>query len=332
MGAGRVRVVALAGGVGGAKLAHGLYRALAPDELTVVVNTADDFDLHDLRIMPDADTVLYTLAGLANPDTGWGVAGDTFETLGMLARYNAETWFRLGDRDFATHIFRTERLRAGWTPTQVLRHVARALDVRAELLPMCDEPVATIIQTAAGELAFQDYFVRRHHSDAITGVRFAGIEEAQVPIGVRSALEAADLVVLCPSNPIVSIGPIFALPGMRELVRTVRAPKIAVSPIVGGKALRGPADAMLVALCHESSPFTVSQLYRDVLSGMVIDVEDAGYAERIAGLSIDVSVADTVMRDEGGRERLARDVLRFAEELPHHADRRDAARETPADV
>jgi len=310
-----LRIVALAGGVGGAKLAHGLYHTLEPEALTVVINTGDDFDLYGLRIMPDADTVLYTLAELANPETGWGVAGDTFGSLAMLGNYGAETWFRLGDRDLATHILRTERLRAGWTPTRVLRGFAEALGVRAALLPMCDEPVATIIQTAKGELAFQDYFVRRHHADPITGVRFSGIERATAPEAVRDAVVAADLIVFCPSNPIVSIGPILAVPGMRDLLRSARAPRVAVSPIVAGHALRGPADAMLTALGHEPSPFAVASLYCDVLTGIVIDEQDAGERERIADLPLAVHIADTVMRDETARERLARELLHFAGSL-----------------
>jgi LPPG:FO 2-phospho-L-lactate transferase len=316
-----VKVVALAGGVGGAKLAHGLYHVLAPNALTVVVNTGDDFELYGLRIMPDADTVLYTLAGLANPDTGWGVAGDSFETLAMLGRYGAETWFQLGDRDFATHIARSERLRAGWTPTQVLAHFTAALGMHARLLPMCDEPVATVIQTAAGELAFQDYFVRRHHADTIAGIRLAGIEAARVPEGVRAALEEADVIVFCPSNPIVSIGPILAIPGMRVLLQQAHAPKIAISPIVGGKALRGPADAMLQALGYEASPLAVARLYDAVLTGMVIDTVDAMHGERVAALPLAVTVADTVMRDEADREQLARQVLDFAERLTRQAGR-----------
>jgi LPPG:FO 2-phospho-L-lactate transferase len=320
-----MKVVALAGGVGGAKLAQGLYRALGPDALTVVVNTGDDFDLYGLRIMPDADTVLYTLAGLANTETGWGVAGDTFETLTMIDRYGGETWFRVGDRDFATHILRTEMLHAGRTPPEVLASFAEAVGVRARLLPMCDEPVATILQTATGELAFQDYFVRRRHGDAIHGVRFSGIEAARVPEGVARAIAEADVIVFCPSNPIVSIGPILAVPGLRELLRTARAPKLAVSPIVGGKALKGPADAMLQGLGYESSAESVARLFSDVLTGIVIDVEDTERREAIQALPLGVAVTDTVMHDESERERLAREVLRFAELLTASDRREDTA-------
>jgi LPPG:FO 2-phospho-L-lactate transferase len=305
-------IVALAGGVGGAKLAHGLYGILGSGELSVVVNTADDFDLYNLRICPDADTVLYTLAGIANPETGWGVAGDTFATLEMLRRYGEDTWFALGDRDFATHIQRTARLRAGWTPTQVLRAFAEALGVRAELLPMCDEPVATVVQTPEGELPFQDYFVRRHHQDAVVGVRFDGIERARISEPVRDALRRADAVIFCPSNPIVSLGPILSVPEMRALLREVAVPRVAVSPIVGGRALRGPADRMLAGLGYDVSPLGVANLYRDVISGLVIDQADARYAPEIEALGLRVLVADTVMGDFGARQRLADEALRFA--------------------
>lgn len=308
-------IVALAGGVGGAKLAHGLYRRLAPDTLSVVVNTGDDFELYGLRISPDADTVLYTLAGLANPQTGWGIEGDTFDTLDMLKRLGEETWFLLGDRDFATHILRTQRLRAGETLTGVLAAYIRALAVRARLLPMSDDPVATIVRTPAGELAFQDYFVRRHQADDVLGVRFAGIEQARPTPVVVEAIRAADAIVFCPSNPIVSIGPILAVPGMRELLREAPAPKVAVSPIVGGQALRGPADRMLTGLGYESSSFAVASLYRDVLAGMVIDHQDAADAPRIEALGMRVLVTETIMSDVAARERLAGEVLRFAEEL-----------------
>lgn len=305
-------IVALAGGVGGAKLAQGLYRALPPDELSVVVNTADDFDLYDLHISPDADTVLYTLAGLANDETGWGLAGDTFATLETLRRYGEDTWFRLGDRDFATHLLRTQRLRAGQTPTRVLGELAAALGVYAALLPMCDAPVATMVSTPAGELAFQDYFVRRQHQDAVLGVRFAGIERAAASAAVRVALARAEAIVFCPSNPVVSIGPILAVPGLRELVRDAPAPKVAVSPIVGGRALRGPADRMLGGLGSEVSAYGVAALYRDLLHGLVLDAVDREQAPRIEALGIRTLVTRTVMGGPEDRQRLAAEVLQFA--------------------
>lgn len=311
----QVKIVAFAGGVGGAKLADGLYRAIAPDELSVVVNTGDDFDLYGLRICPDADTVLYTLAGLANAATGWGVADDTTATLAMLRRYGEDTWFQLGDADFATHILRTQRLRANVSLTSVERELAAALGLRAALLPMCDESVATLVQTPAGELAFQDYFVRRHHTDEVHGVRFEGIERARPTSEVAAAIEAAEAILFCPSNPIVSIGPILSIPGMRSLVEASRAPKIAVSPIVGGKALRGPADRMLEGLGHEVSALGVAMLYRGLIDGFVIDCEDEALAGKIRALGMQVLVTSTVMQNSDDRLRLAMDVLAFAGDL-----------------
>jgi LPPG:FO 2-phospho-L-lactate transferase len=308
-------IVALAGGVGGAKLAHGLMLAAPEEALTVVVNTGDDFELFGLRIAPDLDTVLYTLAGLANPTTGWGIAGDTFTALEMLGRYGGDTWFRLGDRDFATHIRRTERLRAGRTPTQVAAELTAALGVRATLLPMCDEPVATLVETPAGVLAFQDYFVRRHQRDAVLGVRFAGIDAARAPDAVRAALAAADLIVFCPSNPVVSIGPILAVPGMRAALAAARAPIVAVSPIVGGRALRGPADKMLAGLGHEVSPLGVARLYQGLVQGMVIDHVDAGQREALTDLGMRALVTAAVMASEADRRRLAAEVVAFGREL-----------------
>jgi LPPG:FO 2-phospho-L-lactate transferase len=308
-------IVALAGGVGGAKLAHGLALAGGGADLAVVVNTGDDFELFGLRISPDLDTVLYTLAGLANPDTGWGLAGDTFAALDMLARYGGETWFQLGDRDLATHILRTQRLAAGWSLTRVTAALAGTLSVAARILPMCDEPVATLVETPEGTLAFQDYFVRRHHADPVRAVHFSGIETARVPDAVRAALAQAEVIVLCPSNPIVSIGPILAVPGMRDLVRATRAPRVAVSPIVGGKALRGPADRMLEGLGEEVSALGVARRYRDLVQGMVLDHEDAALAPAIEALGMRALVTGAIMRDEADRQRLAGEVLAFARGL-----------------
>ncbi len=309
-------IVALAGGVGGAKLADGLYRTVAPDELTVIVNTGDDFELYGLRISPDADTVLYTLTGLANPETGWGIAGDTFATLEMLRRYGEDTWFLLGDRDFATHIQRTRWLREGKTPTQVTEALATALGVHARLLPMCDAPVATHVRTPEDELAFQDYFVRRRHQDEVLGIRFEGIDEAEPSESVRAAIGQAEAIIFCPSNPIVSIGPILAIPGMRELIREARVPRVAISPIVAGQALRGPADRMLAGLGDEVSAFGVAHLYADLLDGIIIDEADTALAERITSeLHLRVHVTDTVMRTGEDRLRLADETLRFAQKL-----------------
>jgi len=308
-------VVALAGGVGGAKLSHGLALNGLEERLCVIVNTGDDFTLYGLHISPDLDTVLYTLAGIANPQTGWGILGDTDHTLRMIGRYGRETWFWLGDRDLATHILRTERLRAGARLTDVTAELAAALGVRARILPMCDEAVPTIVETPTGSLPFQDYFVRRRQKDTVVGVRFGGIERARPTPEVLAALDAAAVVVLCPSNPIVSIGPIVAVPGLRERLRALHVPIVAVSPIVAGQALKGPADRMLATLGHEVSPRGVARLYADFLDGIVIDNQDAALAPAIEQLGIAVHVTDTVMRFEADRQRLAAETLAFAERL-----------------
>jgi LPPG:FO 2-phospho-L-lactate transferase len=282
----------------------------------VLVNTADDFNLHGLRICPDLDTVLYTLAGLANPQTGWGVVGDTFTTLDQLKRYGAEgTWFQLGDRDFATHIFRTQRLAAGQSLTEVEAALVAALGVRAALLPMTDTPVATQVQTDAGRLDFQEYFVQRHHSDPVRGLAFAGIEAARPPAALADRLAAAEAVIFCPSNPLVSIGPILAVPGLRDLLTQSPAPRVGISPIVGGQAIRGPAADMLTTLGHESSALGVARLYAGLLDGLVIDEADAALAPAIEALGLRVQVTGTIMGDEADRERLAREALAFAASL-----------------
>ncbi len=311
----RVMIVALAGGVGGAKLAQGLSGALPPDGLAVIVNTADDFDHLGLRICPDLDTVMYTLAGLANPATGWGIAGDTFAAMGLLGRYGRPTWFRLGDRDLATHIARTERLRQGASLSTVTADLAGALGVRARLLPMCDEPVATLVETPAGQLEFQDYFVRRHQQDAVLGVTFAGAESARLPAGVVGALTDAEAIIICPSNPIVSVGPILAVPGLRAWLAGAPVPRVAVSPIVAGQALKGPAAHMLATLGHEVSPVGVARLYLGLIDGMVVDAADAAERDRIEALGLRVLVTRTVMGERADRERLAGEVLDFCRAL-----------------
>ena len=306
-----MKVLALAGGVGGAKLAAGLQDALPPGELAVVVNTADDFDLWGLRICPDIDTVMYTLAGVANPETGWGIVDETFDSLDMLARYGEDTWFKLGDRDLATHVLRTARLRAGEPLTEITADLSAALGVGSVILPMCDGPVATVLDTPDGPLEFQEYFVRRHQRDEVLGMRLRGIGDARPTDAVVQALAAADLVVLCPSNPIVSIGPILALRGMREALASSSVPTVAVSPIIGGRALKGPADRMLASLGHEVSPAGVARMYEGLVDGMVIDEVDEGERPGIEALGVRVLATSAVMRDGPDRARLAREVLGF---------------------
>lgn len=302
-------VVALAGGVGGAKLLHGLDAVLPGDRLAAIINTADDFTLYGLHISPDVDTVMYTLAGLANPATGWGIAGDTRATLDAIARYGEDPWFLVGDQDFATHVLRTQMLREGQTLTQVTARLATALGIAPPLLPMTDGPVATEVLTADGWLAFQDYFVARRHDDDVLDVRFAGVDAARPTEQALAAVAASGLILLCPSNPIVSIGPILAVPGMRDAIEQANAPVIAVSPIIGGKALKGPADRMLAAKGVEVSSLGVAQIYDGLLDGIVIDEADAHLEPALRDMGLRAQVTRTIMGDRADRARLAREIL-----------------------
>ena len=313
-----MRVVCLAGGVGGAKLADGLQQILASGELTVVVNTGDDFEIHSLTICPDHDTVLYTLAGIAERNQGWGLSGETWAVMGQLARLGDETWFRLGDRDLATHLFRTERLRRGDRLTDVALELARSLGVPSQVLPMTDGPVRTRVRTADGWLDFQDYFVRLHQEPDVLEVRFEGAEQAAVSPEVRDAIRSAEASVVAPSNPIVSIGPILAVPGLLEEIAAARqrgVPSIAVSGIVGGKALRGPADRMLASLGEEPSALGVARRYvaAGLLDAFVLDRQDERLAAEVRALGLRVAATDTVMTDIESRASLARETLSAAE-------------------
>ncbi len=314
----RRRVIELAGGVGGAKLAAGL-QSVVGRALTVVVNTADDLHRHGLEIWPDHDTVLYTLAGEDDRERGWGLRGETWSAMEGLARFGEPTWFRLGDRDLATHLVRTDRLHRGERPTEVARGLAGALGIAATILPMSDAPVRTAVRTDDGWLPFQEYFVRLGQVPEVREVRFDGVDAAGPTPDVLGALEAATVVVIGPSNPIVSIGPILALPGLREALAAVRrrgAPLVGVSPIVGGRALKGPADRMLASLGHEASALGVARLYARLLDGFVIDTVDAALRPAIEALGMAVAVTDTVMIDDAARARLAHETLVFAERLP----------------
>ena len=308
-------IVVLAGGVGGAKMAQGLQAALPPGDLTVVVNTADDFDLYGLRISPDLDTVMYTLAGIADPVNGWGVAGDTRHTLDAIARYGQEPWFLLGDQDFATHVLRTERLRAGIPLSTITRELSSALGIQSRIVPMTDDRVATLIDTPAGRLEFQDYFVGRRQRDDVLGVVFAGIERATAHPDAVAAIREADAVVIAPSNPIVSVGPILATPGMREALADGRGPIVAISPIVGGRALKGPAAEMLATLGHEVSALGVARLYDDLIDGFVIDEVDRELTPALELTGLRTLVTATVMGGDDDRRRLAAEVLAFAGSL-----------------
>jgi len=306
-----MRIVALAGGVGGAKLAAGL-QAITGAGLTVIANTGDDLELHGLLVCPDHDTLLYTLAGLANRELGWGITGETWSAAQQLADYGEPTWFRLGDRDLATHVVRTARLKAGRRLTEVALELQRSLGLAARILPMADEPVRTEVRTDDGWLEFQEYFVHRHQEPAVHDVRFRGAEAAHVTREVEAAIAEADAIVVCPSNPIVSIGPILAVPGFRAALVAARGrgvPVVAVSPIVAGAALRGPADRMLTSLGHESSAVGVAAFYSGLIDVLLIDDADAELAPRIEALGIRTAVTDTVMTDDPSRELLARRTL-----------------------
>jgi LPPG:FO 2-phospho-L-lactate transferase len=306
------RVTVLAGGVGGARLAHGFALAL-PDggagALTVVVNVGDDTERHGLTVSPDLDTVMYTLARVNDEQRGWGLQDETYATLGQLARLGEDTWFTLGDRDLATHVVRTARLREGLPLSAVTAQLAAALGVRARLLPVTDDRVRTLVDTPSGRVAFQEYFVRRRHADAVLGLEFSGVEDARPAPGVLDAVRDAELLVVAPSNPFLSVEPVLAVPGVRDAVRGSTARRVAVSPIVGGQAIKGPAAQILETLGHEVSALGVARLYAGLVDVMCVDDADAHLAGPIRDLGMDVLVTDTIMGGPEGRERLARELL-----------------------
>jgi LPPG:FO 2-phospho-L-lactate transferase len=303
-------LAALAGGVGAARMLRGLAAVVPPADITAIVNTADDFRLHGLAICPDLDTVTYTLAGVSNAALGWGVEGETWTVMEELERLGGQTWFSLGDRDLATHLYRTGRLAEGASLSAVAVELAAARGVEVRLLPMTDAPVETrVVVEGEGEIGFQDYFVGRRHSVPVTSVRFAGVESSLPAPGVLDALAAAERVVICPSNPIVSVGPVLAVPGVREAVAARRSDVVAVSPIIAGAALKGPADRMLRELGHEASVVGVARLYADVAGTLVIDSSDAASADAVAAEGVRCVVAPTVMSSPDAAAALAKVVL-----------------------
>lgn len=299
------RIVALAGGVGGAKLAHGLAQILPPEDLTVIVNTGDDFEHLGLYICPDLDTVCYTLAGLANPETGWGRVDETWNTIANVEKLGGPGWFRLGDQDFATHLERTRRLKEGQSLSQITKDFCKAWGVKHAVLPMSDSPVRTMVDTDEGELAFQEYFVHRRCEPKVKGFRFDGVEAAEPAVGVKEALETADAVVICPSNPWVSVDPIL------KVVKEIKKPVVAVSPIIGGKTVKGPAAKMYAELGIEPSALAVANHYRNILTGFVLDNADSSMERGVQELNIKTMVTDTLMNHLTVRARLAQDVLHF---------------------
>lgn len=304
-----MKITALAGGVGGAKLAHGLAQILAPEELTVIVNTGDDFEHLGLYICPDLDTVCYTLGGLANPDTGWGRVSETWNTISNIEKLGGPAWFRLGDQDIATHLERTRRLKEGQSLSQITGDFCKAWGVEHTILPMSDSPVRTMVDTDEGELAFQEYFVHRHCEPRVRGFRFEGVDSAEAVVGAREALAAADAVVICPSNPWVSVDPILRVLPLNSLKG--QKPVVAVSPIIGGKTVKGPAAKMFTELGIEPSALAVAKHYRNILTGFVLDNADSSMENDVKSLSVKTLVTDTLMNHLADRTRLAMNVLHF---------------------
>jgi len=308
-------IVALAGGVGASKLLFGLTRVMDPADLTVIVNTADDLILHSLTICPDLDTVTYTLAGVADVTRGWGIEDDSFHALDWLGRYGRENWFNLGDRDLATHLHRSALLNDGRTLTEVTDLIRRALAVRATILPMSNERISTIVLTDYESQPFQTYLVRDSARHTVRGVIFDGIERAQPAPGVLEAIEGADGIIICPSNPIISIGPILAVPGVRETLTTTRAPIVAISPVVGGRSLKGPTDKLLTGLGHDVSTLSVGRLYHDFLDLLLVDRLDADLLPEIRALPLEVRATDTIMHNPERKIALAKEALACLDSL-----------------
>jgi LPPG:FO 2-phospho-L-lactate transferase len=317
------RIVALAGGVGGAKLAAGLQEVLGRGALTVIVNTGDDFEHWGLTICPDIDTVLYNLAGIHNPQTGWGRSGESFTTLAAMEVLGGEDWFRIGDLDLATHLRRNEWLRQGATLSEVTERLRRSLGIPSLVVPMSDQPVRTLVHTDEGDLPFQHYFVRRRCEPCVIDVTFVGAGEAQLSSLAINALHHADAIVFCPSNPYLSIDPILSIGGLRRFIRKLSVPKIAVAPIVGGRAIKGPAAKMMLEMGKEVSPRTVAEHFDGLLTAFVIDTADAGLADE---LPVPTIAVDTMMTDLASKAQLAQVVVDFAlaqrtghrQPLPNH--------------
>ena len=310
-------VIALCGGVGGAKLAFGLAKVLPATDLTVVVNTGDDFEHLGLAVSPDIDTVVYTLSGLSDRERGWGLAGETWGFMSALRRLGGEDWFQLGDHDLAMHVERTRRLAAGETLSAVTAQLAAALGLAPAIVPMSDQPVRTWVDTEIGPLAFQPYFVRERCVPVAKAVRFEGAGAARPSSAFVAALARPDLdaIVICPSNPYLSVGPILAIPGVRAAIQSTAAPTVAVSPIVGGEAIKGPAAKLMRELGHTPGVGAVASHYRGLIDGLILDDADAGDAEQVRELGVATCVTATVMRTDADRARLARDALAFARSL-----------------
>lgn len=309
------RVVVLSGGVGGAKLVKGLSLVLPPESLTVIGNVGDDIVRHGLHVSPDIDTVIYTLAGVVNPETGWGIAGDTFRCLDQLGRLGEETWFRIGDRDLATHLLRTEMLSEGASLTEVTRVLAERLGLKSRVVPPTDDPVRTEIRTPSGWMSFQNYFVRRHCEPEIHDVVFRGADQARPSTEALAAIHEADLILLAPSNPVASIGPILAVPGIAKAISNADVPRVAVCPFVGGASLKGPSDRMMRTRGFNSTPSGVGEYYRGLIDAIAYDKSD-GVENRMVGSGGPTMLkCGTIMRTAREKKRLAKSLLDFAAAL-----------------
>ncbi len=305
-------IVVLAGGVGAARFLEGLIQVVPQNQITVIVNTGDDREFYGLHVSPDLDIVMYTLAGVIDETHGWGIRNDTYHTMGQLTQYGNEDWFMLGDRDLATHIHRTNLLRQGKTLGDVTDDLRKRFGLDIRLLPMTDQPIATHIRTPAGQLHFQEYMVKRHCADEVQGVLFVGAREARPAPGVLDALKGADAILLAPSNPIVSIGSILAVPGIHDTLHKASSMIVAVSPIIGGAPIKGPADKLMSGLGMEVSAVGVARCYRDFLDVMIIDEQDAHLVGEIEDLGIPAMATNTIMRDKESKAALARKVLEAA--------------------
>ena len=309
-------VLALAGGVGGAKLVVGLAQCLQPGELTVAVNTGDDEIFHGLHVSPDLDTMMYTLAGLSNPETGWGLQDDTFHALSMLRSYGSDTWFNLGDRDLATHIRRTQLLGQGLTLSGVTAQLCSALGVQHAIVPMSDLPVRTVLDTPDGRLSMQEYFVQRRAQPEVFAVHYEGASDASPSPGLDIGLSQAKMLVICPSNPALSVNPIVAVAGMKERLADFSGIRVAVSPIVGNDAVRGPAGRIMAGLGHEVSVVGVARVYREFCDVLVIDGQDEALAPAVADVGLRPVVTNTIMNSLQDRVDLARTVLSLDRQDP----------------
>jgi LPPG:FO 2-phospho-L-lactate transferase len=304
-----MKIAALAGGVGGAKFLLGLSRVMDTRDLTIIANTGDDIVLHGLRISPDPDIITYTLAGVVNPETGWGFRDETFRVLEQLKSMGAPDWFRLGDKDLGVHLRRTALLAGGASLSECAELLSISLGVAAKILPMSDETVTTMLDTEEGKLHLQEYLVKRRAEPKLRGISFEGIEAARPAPGVLEALREAHVIIICPSNPLISIGPILAVAGIREALAARKSCAAAISPLVAGRSLKGPSDKMMAELRMEVCARAVAEMYRDICGLFVLDAVDADARSDIEGLGMDVLVTDTVMRSDADKERLARDVL-----------------------